>query len=718
MISDLVDYGKWLTMNNQDGIGYMVNDDDYVLKISYDDENDNFTIEGIFKKRDANLDFYEKSVFNKILPTPRGSSDQSITIANNTGLMGFSPFLLNLDSDFIGRKIKPENYDNETNFYEVGSERYLLKKSGQKFNLEKTLGKFKTSLDSNKNNNQFNDKIVTKLFEDYEQLFLEKIPSEYQNVFVEDFFNKITSEEYVNLINKFYEFLNNNKSIILDMVIKFKLDNEVRNSRFFIVGIFGDFKDLINDLIFYYCKFVKTRNKSIENYDEGICSMPDCNNLSITYPTIPFYAADKKFYFNYSNDIKNSSLRLCDLCNRYMIFAFNNLKSNFKGNILIIPKTYDANYSEFLEIIQGDNNFGKINELLDLNSKKFTYDFLVYSVSNALLKIEKYIDNYQAFLTKFDDIFLYDNGKLNYFYNEIFVNDEDTLNDDNTLNKISNLFNFQTIFKELFYEVSGEQFKFPTLFDFYQIYYMDLTGDQGIFKGFSSKTINIFTKYKDDIFSFIYEVNFDAINKKMINEIVLNSLVNFQRNSIKKSHRFNIVKRLNYLFMFKREFLGDNMLSNENVLELRKIFGHPRKIVVDGNEKLEVVFGDVEEKQVFELISDDKAIKYYLMGQLISYIDIFKHKSGKKSEVFTHFITNVNRNNVKKLWVTEILQKNVFYINQMGKKGKFLFSIFESDLDSLFDDEGLNYEDYILLLFTGYYTTNILRNKYNFEGDD
>ena len=87
--------------------------------------------------------------------------------------------------------------------------------------------------------------------------------------------------------------------------------------------------------------------------------------------------------------------------------------------------------------------------------------------------------------------------------------------------------------------------------------------------------------------------------------------------------------------MFKREFLGDNMLSNENVLELRKIFGHPRITTVDDKDKFEVVFADEEENQVLELISNDKAIKYYLVGQLIAYIDIFKHNSGKKSDIFT-----------------------------------------------------------------------------------
>ncbi|ADC46644.1 hypothetical protein mru_0793 [Methanobrevibacter ruminantium M1] len=719
MISDLVDFGKWLVENNEDGIGYMVKEDDYLLKITYNNEIDDFVIDGIFENdNEIVLGFYEKSIFNDILPTPRGSSDQNITIANNTNLMGFSPFLLNLDSDFLGRKIKPENYDNESDYYKVGSERFLKKKAGGKFKLEKTLDKFTRSLDDNKNNKQFNNDIITKLFDNPNELFLKNIPSQYEDIFIQEFFNNLSKEEYIKIINKFYKFLDMNKNDILDRVIKFKLEENV-SSRFFIVGVFGDYRDLINDLCFLYCKLIKTRNKHIENYDGGICSIPNCNNHSITYPSIQFYAADKKFYFNYSNNIENSSLRLCDLCNRYMLFAFEKLKANFKGNILVIPKTYDGDYSEFLEIIQEDNDFEVINELLEENSKKFTYDFLIYTPSNALLKIEKYIDNYQAFLTKFDDINLYNYGNLNYLYNEVLVNDESSLDEDRIIIKISNLFDFQIIFKELFYEVDDGRLKYPKMNYFYQIYNKELTGENGIFNGFSSKTVNIFSKYKDNIFSFIYEANFDALNKNMINTIVLNSLTIFQKNSIKKSIRFEIVKRLNYWFMFKKEFLGDTMLLNENVLKLRQIFGHPNITTGENNnEKIEVVFDDVEKKQVLDLIKEDNAIKYYLIGQLIAYIDDFKYSSGKKREVFTNFITNAHRNNIKKLFATEILQKNVFYINQMNKKGKFLFTMLESDYGSLFNEEDLSYEDYILLLFTGYYTTKFLKKNYVYNGDE
>ena len=90
--------------------------------------------------------------------------------------------------------------------------------------------------------------------------------------------------------------------------------------------------------------------------------------------------------------------------------------------------------------------------------------------------------------------------------------------------------------------------------------------------------------------------------------------------------------------------------------------------------------------------------------------------NNKKANVFSNFISNVNRNNIKKLFVNEVLQKNNFYISKMNAKGKSIFEIFELDCGNLFDEsDNFDYEDYLLLIFTGYYTQNILVTKYKFE---
>jgi CRISPR-associated protein Csh1 len=156
--------------------------------------------------------------------------------------------------------------------------------------------------------------------------------------------------------------------------------------------------------------------------------------------------------------------------------------------------------------------------------------------------------------------------------------------------------------------------------------------------------------------------------------------------------------------MLKKEFLGDNMLDKENINSLKEIFGE--ELTEETNTKID------------EIIENDPACKYFLIGQFIRLIDITKFSNDKKT-IFNNFIGNLNRNNIRKLFVTEILQKNNFYIEKMNKKGKYIFKILENDLDSIFNEEyDFDYEDYLLLLFTGYYTTNILRGNYTFKGDE
>ena len=49
----------------------------------------------------------------------------------------------------------------------------------------------------------------------------------------------------------------------------------------------------------------------------------------------------------------------------------------------------------------------------------------------------------------------------------------------------------------------------------------------------------------------------------------------------------------------------------------------------------------------------------------------------------------------------------------MNKKGKIIFKLFEENINSFFNElDGFSFEDYILLIFTGYYTENILSSEY------
>ena len=413
-----------------------------------------------------------------------------------------------------------------------------------------------------------------------------------------------------------------------------------------------------------------------------------------------------------SPSLKNSKFKICKNCSSFVKYADDKLFKIIRNpNILIIPKIKNGSYDNFLKISNKDiNSFDKINNFLK-ECDNFNFDLLIVNVDkgkNSLITIKKYIENYKAFLVKFEDLYLYDSKSMNYLFEEELL-----FSDNENKFYLNNTFDFENIFKEFFINLDEKgTFKFPNLYHFYEIYTKDLTGKQGIFNNFSSNTISIFSKYCDSIFSFIYELNLDSLNKQMINEIILNSIMLFQKNSfIVKNSKNNILKRLNYYFMFKKEFLEDNMLSNENIKKLKKNFG--KQDLVENKKQL--IFGDIEKNFILELIDNDPAIKYYLIGQFISYIDIIKSKNNKNKDVFSNYVSNINRNNIKKLFVTEILQKNNFYIEKMGKKARFIFDLFEYNLDILFNENDFYYEDYLLLMFTGYYTNNILLNNYNYE---
>lgn len=396
---------------------------------------------------------------------------------------------------------------------------------------------------------------------------------------------------------------------------------------------------------------------------------------------------------------------MCRKCNSFIKYADEKLKNILNlSNILIIPKLKgDAGFDNFLKIANKNiNSFEKLNLFLS-NCKNFNFDLIIYQQDRAVRKIKKYVENYSAFLVTFENLYLYDENKMRYIGNEIILRD-------NNLNYLKNTFDFEQIFKEFFFEIDNDHnIKYPNFNYFYEIY---ITKDN-----FKSKTKLIFLKYSENIFNFIYELNFGVLNKKMVNEIVLNSIEIFQKNVLfEDRYKQDILKRLNYYFMIKKEFLSDNMLFNDNVISLKKIFGKPNIKQENNKDVFEVSFDETDENKVKSLIKEDLALKYYLLGQFISYIDGFKKAHGKKGVVFSNFVSNVNRNNIKKLFITEILQKNDFYINKMNKKGKFIFKMFELESNNLFDEgNDFDFEDYLLLLFTGYYAQDILPNKYNFK---
>lgn len=676
MIIDLQLFGKWLNENNQVDFGKNVKDDDYIFTIFFNDGI--FSLGSIDLKENCSLNYYEKSCFNENL---YHSSNQNVIIPSLSHLFGFSPFFTKSKDNFLTR--------NQLNRKNVDSFKRVIEKS----------------IDANRNNKDFVS-ISNEYFEDLEKKFIDVCAlndEQKENMILLS--QNCSSEQISKLIIEYYEFLLRNFDDIVDNIVNFKKSDKYVNKRgsFYLACIFGDFHDLINDFFYLYSNFLQIRNKNYKDYEDGTCSI--CGNKGITYPTMTYYNLDK-VSFNNSPQMKNSKLRLCKNCSTFVKYADDKLINLINNNhLLIIPKIKNGSYDNFLKISNQEiNSFEKINRFLK-DCDNFNFDLLIINVDkqkNNLITIKKYVENYRAFLVHFEDLFLYNFKSMNYLFGEILNN----LNED-SVNKIDNTFTFEKIFKEFFYELDEDtKFKFPNLYHFYEIYTKNLTGNDGIFPNFRPVTISIFSKYSESIFSFIYELNLDAINKLMINEIVLNSILSFQKVSFgENKFKSQILKRLNYYYMFKKEFLEDNMLSNKNVGILKENFGKH-------DDKSNVIFNNVEKTVVKNLIDEDPAIKYYLMGQFISYIDIMKKSNGKNGDVFSNYVGNVNRNNIKKLFVTEVLQKNNFYIEKMSKKSKFIFSLFESDIDNLFNEIGFDYEDYLLVIFTGYYTENILLNSY------
>ena len=680
MIKDLQKLGKWLYDNHQVSFGKNVGEEDYIFEVSYNENN--FKLESITMNKDRNYNYFKESCFHSDF---YHATDQKLIIPSKSNLLGFSPFFIKLDHNFIKNGKLNQNA------------------------VEKFVNKIKRSIKANSNNNEFSS-IVNLYFDDFEEKYLDKIPfTETQKRNFIDFHNQISKNDLIDLIIRYYTFILHNSDEIISEINKFKESEEYSNkkSNFYLACIFGDSTDLCNDYFYFYSTFLQPTSQKIKDYEKGICSI--CGNDCITYPPLPYYAIDSISSFNYSADMKNSKLRICKNCSTYIKYSEDKLSKIININsILIIPKIKHAtDYTSFLKIANKEiDSFTKINAFLK-ESLDYNFDLLIIDddKSKGIRRIKKYIENYRAFLVRFENLYLYNDNKMSYLFDEP-MNKEFI-----TKSEIKTTFDFEEIFKEFFWEVDNDGMrKYPKLNHFYNIYTSDLTGNQGIFNNFTSKTISIFSKYCENIFSFIYEINLSTLNKSMLNEIILNSLENFQKATFsKKNYKFDILKRLNSYFMVKKEILGDNMLKDENVIKLKQIFGKH-------NVKGHVDFENEDKYVIKDLISDDVALKYYLIGQFISYIDIFKSKNGKNKEVFSNFVTNVNRNNIKKLFVSEILQKNNFYIEKMNKKGKFLFEVFEMEISNLFNEcVGFDYEDYLLLIFTGYYTNNILLSKYSYE---
>ena len=668
MISELIDFGRWLDDNGQARVGDVIPEEAAIMIFKINKDMHNIVFDKTVKYNDyKNVMKDSDSKFERNLYILTGNSG----LTNTDGIGGISPF-----------------------FFKLSNSVFKEKKVKEGLSVEELRKKVKKSSEEGKKNYTLhlkyiigNKDLLTRYGHPSDGIKVKNIVTKYFKLLENNLSNKKT---IIDAFNQDFDTLLTSKGIYM----YFQLEREFR---------------WVNDLFLDYVKFYKKQKDKIE-FIRGYCPFCKQKEKILVYKEFPFFALQKPNYnWNFvSEDLRGSKFKICDECNYFLQAGFDTLKKEFKGSYLLIPhpKTdTEPRYGEFLkEIRSNSSKFEKINSALRALYRDFNFDFVVYS-SGKDNQLKRYISNYKAFLLEFKNIQLYDGNELRYLFGEHGKFQK-------RKSYVENTFDLEDILKEFFVDVQDEKLAFPRYNHLYDIYIKHLTGKTGIFYKFNSKTVSLFAKYMENLFTFVYELNTDSLNKEMLNEIVLNCLTILEKHNRRDTHPWDtfgedIKKRLNYYFMLKKELIGDKMMDEKNIGELKQICN---RYSGETEEKI----GKEETTKILEIVKKDPAIKYYLIGQFIRLLESFKANEGKKADLFTSYMSNSNRNNVKSLFVTEILKKNNYYISRLNKKGKIIFNILESN-PNLFSDESISYEDYILFMFAGYYTENILSSSYGKE---
>jgi len=711
MIGNLIEFGKWLDKSGQAHIGDTIPDSSLIMFFRIDNRISSITFNTIMK-----YDEYKKKMQNSQSQFERNlyvlTGNDSLT--DTKGIGGISPFFFKLPNIILKNtkkeinKIKKEQRtDKENNKEEIEkkSSDFFKKIAQQELVKKIDLSKKNRRKKQNRNYILHIQHILTtqELIEKYSAL---RSDSPQNSILYK------TITNYFELVEKD---LKSDESVILRAFGE-NLDMLLTSKK----GIYMYFKleeDFlwINELFLDYVKYYKKQNDDIE-FMKGFCPYCKREESTLVYKEFPFFALQKPNYnWNFEdNDLRGSKFRICSECNYFLQVGFDTLKDEFKSGYLLIPSpkadTDPQKYGDFLkEIRENSSKFEKINLALNSLSRYFSFAFAVYMLGDDR-QIKRYIPNYKAFLLEFEDIKLYEDNKLRYLFGEKAESEKEK-------SIVKNMFDLEKIFKQFFIDIRDEKIVYPQYYFLYQIYTKDLTGkkgrNKGIFYDFNSKTVSIFARYMDNLFSLIYELDEDALSREMLNVIALNCLTTLEKHNKREKNalegRFDedMKKRLNYYFMLRKELLGDKMMDEKNIMKLKKICNRY-------SEQNEEKMSEEDTKKILELVKEEPAIKYYLIGQFVRLIENIKANEGKKADLFTSYISNSNRNNIRNIFATEILKKNNYYISRLNRKGKIIFDILEKE-PNLFEEKSLKYEDYLLLMFTGYYTKNILTSTYGKE---
>jgi len=713
---------------------------DNVLVVSINDEKE---IELDLKEVPEGIDIYEKSLYYK------GGNDG---VGNNTSISGISPFFF---------KIKDFNRDNGG--IKISKGLNSNKKEGQGYNIEyfekiylddiekyggQYLGTWK-ELKNNNVKNEFKEYVGRRFNFDCSNMKIEtsnnnKIifnnDEEEMEVLLGDFLDEegyknatikhtssngnteigllLTKEKnnerklYVNKIEDYLSFVQRKKN-----KIKSKIENEIETEIENIKWIFFDelYGECILNLQNDFLRNFSSKPVNVKySSPRGKCDICSKDKQTVN-PNLDFFNLDKKIYLkNYTSlenlslsDIKSENMRIkiCPECNSYIVGGWKYLYNIFNKNYIVLPivkkeKNEEGSLKTFLETVRGEDisNFEKINEAIDKDkiNDNLELHLLIYSSDrNGFKNIEKIIRNYKLHSLQFDPK---ENEQL-----RLLENDDQTLRYINYSNqnydgkrKVEDYFDIEAILKTFFINNSG--FSLP--FYFYELYFRDPP------KNMNAKIKHLLYKYRDDLVSFIYGCDISAINRNILNDISLTSIlyeIRNKRNIFKDPEyrdlnlRNDIIEKINNYYFLKEEIInkGEKNMIKQQIEKLEKHFEN---------------FEDEDRENIKKIVVEDgnKQLLYYLIGNFIQKIDNTRGRKGK-NKIFENFVSNLNQRNIKDRFQKDILQGQNYYIKDRSQKAKFVLDLIKYHLDDLFED--LSYDDVIISIITGYYSEDILETE-------
>ncbi|MDO5837083.1 MAG: hypothetical protein Q4P17_11300, partial [Methanobacterium sp.] len=255
MISDLIEFGKWLDENNQDDFGKLLKDEDSVIKINIQLENGclkftNFKkiITDSINNYDSIHTYHDYKHFNS-----KGSSlfanqlffetNQNVMIPSNNAFACLTPFVVSLKritKKKIGYSKKRNKGDVKKKKEKLEFTRFVSEINNYKKDLIRYYNEY-----GNRNKINANLSLFQKLFENTEILEI--------------------------IINEHYNFLYNNYDTIEELKKKIsKKDTDI----YLYFNLPQEYV-LFNDMVYFYCKYLKKRAESV---DESKINLQTHNN--------------------------------------------------------------------------------------------------------------------------------------------------------------------------------------------------------------------------------------------------------------------------------------------------------------------------------------------------------------------------------------------------------------------------------------------------------